>query len=54
MGIILALLTLALIFAGAGFVVHVLWAVGALLFVLWFAGILSDVANRSRSTRSQY
>ncbi len=45
MGIILALLTLALIFAGVGFAVHVLWIVALVLFVLWLVGLGVDKAR---------
>jgi hypothetical protein len=47
MAIILALLTLAFIFVGVGFAAHVLWLVAGVLFALWFAGIATEVGNRS-------
>jgi hypothetical protein len=31
-------LLLALVFAGVGFVVHLLWIAAAVFFVLWLAG----------------
>jgi hypothetical protein len=49
MGIVLALLTLALVFAGAGFVVHVLWIAAVVLFALWLVGIRSELGSRLRS-----
>jgi hypothetical protein len=38
MGIILLVLLLALIFAGIGFAVHLLWIVAVVLFIAWVAG----------------
>ena len=40
-----AALTLALIFAGVGFAVHVLWIVALVLFVLWLVGLGVDKAR---------
>jgi hypothetical protein len=36
--LIVILLLLALVFAGVGFVVHVLWIVAAVFFAFWLAG----------------
>jgi hypothetical protein len=47
MGIILVLLVLALIFAGVGFAVHVLWIVAVVLFALWLVGLVTGVGRRS-------
>jgi hypothetical protein len=49
MGIILAVLILALIFAGVGFAVHILWIVAVVLFVLWLVGLVTGVGRKSRT-----
>lgn len=38
MGVILAVLILALILGGLGFAVHVLWWIALVVFVLWLIG----------------
>lgn len=38
MGLILVVLLLALIFAGLGFAVHLLWIVAVIIFVGWLIG----------------
>jgi hypothetical protein len=38
--LILLVLLLALILFGAGFAVHVLWIIAAIVFVLWILGFL--------------
>jgi hypothetical protein len=38
--VILLALLLVLIFAGAGFALHVLWIVAAVLLVLWLIGFV--------------
>lgn len=38
MGLILAVLILALLLGGLGFAVHVLWFVAAVIFVMWIVG----------------
>lgn len=38
MGLILAVLLLALIFVGLGFAVHLLWIIAAIVFVAWLVG----------------
>ncbi len=38
MGVILLVLLLALIFAGIGFAVHLLWIVAVIVFVAWVIG----------------
>jgi hypothetical protein len=35
MGLILVVLLLALVFAGLGFAVHLLWIIAVILFVVW-------------------
>jgi hypothetical protein len=49
MGIILVLLVLALIFAGVGFALHVLWIVAVILFVLWLIGLVTGIGRKSSS-----
>lgn len=39
MGLILVLLILAIILAGVGFAVHVLWIVAVIFFVAWLVGL---------------
>jgi hypothetical protein len=38
MGVILLVLLLALLFAGLGFAVHVLWIIAVIVFVAWLIG----------------
>lgn len=38
MGVILLVLLLALIFAGLGFALHLLWIVAAIVFIAWLIG----------------
>ena len=40
MGIILAVLLIALILGGLGFAVHVLWWIALIVLVLWLLGFL--------------
>jgi hypothetical protein len=47
MGIILVLLVLALIFAGVGFALHVLWIVAVIFFVAWLVGLALGKGRRS-------
>jgi hypothetical protein len=48
MGLLLAVLLLALIFAGVGFAVHVLWIVAVVIAVLWLAGFVFRGAEGAR------
>jgi len=48
MGLILAVLLLAIIFAGAGFAVHALWVVAAVIAVVWLLGFLMRGADSAR------
>jgi len=50
MGLILILLILALIFAGAGFALHVLWIIAIVFFVAWLVGLAFGRGSR-RSAR---
>ena len=47
MGWILLVFLLVLIFVGAGFALHVLWAIAALLLVIWLLGFLVSGAEHS-------
>lgn len=38
MGLIIAVLLLALILAGVGFAVHLLWIIAAIVFLFWLVG----------------
>lgn len=40
MGLILAILVIALILGGLGFAVHALWWIAIIVFVLWLLGFL--------------
>ena len=47
MGLILLGLLLVLIFAGAGFALHVLWIVAVVLLLAWILGFLVSGAEHS-------
>ena len=47
MGLILLVLLLVLIFAGAGFALHVLWIVAVVLLLVWLLGFLVSGAEHS-------
>jgi hypothetical protein len=47
MGLILLTLLAALLFAGLGFALHLLWIGAAVLLVVWFVGILVSGAEHS-------
>ena len=47
MGVILLVLLLVLIVAGAGFALHVLWIIAAVMLVLWLLGFLVSGAEHS-------
>ena len=49
MGLILVLLVIALILAGVGFAVHVLWIVAIVFFVAWLVGLGLSVGKKSGS-----
>jgi energy-coupling factor transporter transmembrane protein EcfT len=46
-GVILLVLLLVLIFAGAGFALHVLWIIAAVLLIVWLLGFLVSGAEHS-------
>lgn len=48
MGLILAVLLLALIFVGVGFAVHLLWIVAVVLFIVWIIGFFVRGAEGRR------
>jgi hypothetical protein len=48
MALLLAVLLLALVFAGAGFALHVLWIVAVVIAVLWLAGFFFRGADSAR------
>jgi hypothetical protein len=45
MGLFLLVLLLALLFAGAGFALHILWIVAVVLFVAWLVGLVLGVGR---------
>lgn len=45
--VLLLALLLVLIFAGAGFALHVLWIVAAVLFVAWLLGMALGQGERA-------
>ncbi len=48
-GLILVLLVIALILAGVGFAVHVLWIVAVVFFVAWLVGLVLGVGRKSKN-----
>jgi hypothetical protein len=48
MGLVLAVLILAILFGGLGFAIHALWVVAAVLLVLWVLGFLMRGAEGAR------
>ena len=49
MGLILVLLVIALILAGVGFAVHVLWIIAVIFFIAWLVGLVIGSGRRSKS-----
>ncbi len=47
MGLILVLLVIALILAGVGFAIHVLWIVAVVFFIAWLIGLGLSAGKRS-------
>lgn len=45
MGIIIAVLLLALILGGAGFALNTLWYIAAIVFVVWLLGFVFRAAD---------
>lgn len=54
MGIILLVLLLALLFAGLGFAVHLLWIVAVIVFFVWLVGWAFARGESSGSRRMWY
>ncbi len=54
MAIILAVLLLALILGGLGFVVHVLWWIALIVLVLWLVGFLFTGAASAGGRRRRW
>lgn len=48
MGLILAVLLLALILGGIGFAIHALWCIALVLLVLWVVGFFVRGAEGAR------
>lgn len=48
MGIFLLILLLALLFAGVGFALHILWIVAVVLFVAWLVSLVLGAGRGSR------
>jgi hypothetical protein len=48
MGLVLAVLLLALILGGVGFAIHALWWVAVILLVLWIVGFFVRGAEGAR------
>jgi hypothetical protein len=49
MGPLLVLLLIALILAGVGFAVHVLWITAVVFLVAWLVGLVLGVGRRSNA-----
>lgn len=54
MPIILLVLLLALLFAGLGFAVHLLWVIAVIVFFVWLIGWAFGAGTRSGSRRQWY
>jgi hypothetical protein len=49
MGLILVLLVIALILAGVGFAIHVLWIIAVIFFIAWLVGLVFGIGKKSKS-----
>jgi hypothetical protein len=49
MGLILVLLVIALILAGVGFAVHVLWIIAVIFFIAWLVGLALGSGRKSKT-----
>jgi hypothetical protein len=47
MGLILVVLLLALVFAGLGFAIHLLWIIAVVLFVVWLVAFALGKGRKS-------
>lgn len=54
MGVILAVLLLALILGGVGFALHWLWIIAAILFIFWLVGFAVARGEASGARRGWY
>jgi hypothetical protein len=54
MGVILLVLLLALLFAGLGFAVHLLWIVAVIVFFVWVVGWALGRGESAGSRRHWY
>jgi hypothetical protein len=49
MGPFLVILVIALVLAGVGFAVHLLWILAVIVFVVWLVGLLLGVGRKSKT-----
>jgi hypothetical protein len=49
MGLILVLLIVAIILAGVGFAIHILWIIAAVFFVAWLVGLVVGAGRKSKT-----
>ncbi|GAB3957420.1 hydrophobic protein [Actinoallomurus sp. NPDC050550] len=54
MGIVIAVLILALILGGAGFAVHVLWYIALAVLVLWLLGFVLHGSEAAGGPRRRW
>lgn len=54
MGIVIAVLILALILGGAGFAIHVLWWIALAVLVLWLLGFVFRGAGTAGGPRGRW
>jgi hypothetical protein len=49
MGPILVLLIIAVILAGVGFAIHLLWIIAVIFFIAWLVGLGLSAGRKSKS-----
>jgi len=49
MGLILVLLIIAVILAGVGFAIHLLWIIAAVFFIAWLVGLALGSGRKTKS-----
>jgi hypothetical protein len=49
MGLILVLLIIAVILAGVGFAIHILWIIAAVFFIAWLVGLVLGAGRKSKT-----
>jgi hypothetical protein len=54
MGIILAVLILAIILGGLGFAIHVLWWIALVVLVIWLVGFLARSSTGGGGARGRW